>query len=470
MMATSELQNAANTPSLFTFRGVETDDRPGDVRFRYAYENGIEFCETIQFHAPLPLPDSSLRAGFDAVVEALNVALGVSYYKAFLPSRMAFARAAFAAPQLEFFQKLYVNGLGEFGYRNRVNVSERVDFRNARFDRQNAPQNGASAASRPAPAPVQLPRRSAVLLGGGKDSLVSVEILRAAKEPMVLLAVNPKKPIADCARASGFPLISVTRNLDPLLFKLNEKGALNGHVPITAIVSLIALAGAFVHGYDTVILSNERSADEGNIVDGGVQINHQYSKASEFEDDLRNYLAKYVGPGLAYFSLLRPLSELHIAQLMAKVDRYDECFTSCNRAFRLHQEQPAKRWCLDCPKCRFAFLILATALDRPRLLRVFGADLLDAPLQLPGYAELVGLTGHKPWECVGEIDESRAALLHLADDPVWRDTAIVSSLAPRLRREIPDARQAWDGLLTPSGQHFLPARYERMVHAYASAR
>ena len=355
MMATSELQNAANTPSLFTFRGVETDDRSGDVRFRYAYENGFEFCETIQFHAPLPLPDSSLRAGFDAVVEALNVALGVSYYKAFLPSRMAFARAAFAAPQLEFFQKLYVNGLGEFGYRNRVNVSEKVDFRNARFDSQTAPQNGASAASRPAPAPVQLPRRSAVLLGGGKDSLVSVEILRVAQEPMVLLAVNPKKPIADCARASGFPLISVTRNLDPLLFKLNEKGALNGHVPITAIVSLIALAGAFVHGYDTVILSNERSADEGNIIDAGVQINHQYSKASEFEDDLRNYLAKYVGPGLAYFSLLRPLSELHIAQLMAKVDRYDECFTSCNRAFRLHQGAAGQTMVPGLPQVQVCF-------------------------------------------------------------------------------------------------------------------
>jgi hypothetical protein len=466
MMATSE--NTAGTPSLFTFRGVETDDRSGDVRFRYGYDTDIEFCETIQFHAPLPLPDSGLRKGFDAVLEALNVALGVSYYKAFLPSRMAFAGARLSAHQLEFFQKLYVNGLGEFGYRNRVNVSERVDFRTARFDGQTARQSGASAASRPAP--VQLPRRSAVLLGGGKDSLVSVEILRAAEEPMVLLAVNPKKPMADCARASGFPLISVTRNLDPLLFKLNENGALNGHVPITAIVSLIALAGAFVYGYDTVILSNERSADEGNIVDAGVQINHQYSKASEFEEDLRNYLARHVGPGLAYFSLLRPLSELHIAQLMAKVDRYDQCFTSCNRAFRLQQEQPAKRWCLDCPKCRFAFLILATALDRPRLQRIFGANLLDAPPQLPGYAELVGLAGHKPWECVGEIDESRAALLHLADDPGWQDTAIVSSLAPRLRGEIPDARQTWDGLLTPSSQHFLPARYERMVHGYASAR
>jgi len=469
-MATSDLRNAAGTASLFTFRGVETDDRSGDVRFRYAYDTGIEFCEAVGFNAPLPSPDSALRAGFDAVVEALNVALGVSYYKAFLPSRMAFQGAAFAAPQLEFFQKLYVNGLGEFGYRNRVNVSERVDFRNARFDGQRASANGASAASRPAPAPVHLPRRSVVLLGGGKDSLVSVEILRAAEEPMVLLAVNPKKPIADCARASGFPLITVTRNLDPLLFKLNENGALNGHVPITAIVSLIALAGAFVHGYDTVILSNERSADEGNIVDAGVQINHQYSKASEFEEDLRNYLASYVGAGLAYFSLLRPLSELHIAQLMAKVDRYDACFTSCNRAFRLQQEQPAKRWCLDCPKCRFAFLILATALDRPRLQRIFGANLLDAPPQLPGYAELVGLAGHKPWECVGEIDESRAALLHLADDPVWRDTAVVSSLAPRLRRETPDTRQTWDGLLTPSSRHFLPAKYERMVHAYASGR
>jgi UDP-N-acetyl-alpha-D-muramoyl-L-alanyl-L-glutamate epimerase len=460
-MTARDFQNAADTPSLFSFRGWETDDRSGDIRFRYAYDTGIEFCETIQFQAPLPPSDSGLRAGFDAIVEALNVALGVSYYKAFLPSSMAIEGARFSAHQLEFFQKLYVNGLAEFGYRNRVNIAERVDFRNARVE-------GPPSASRAAAGSIQLERRSAVLLGGGKDSLVSVEILRAADEPMVLLAVNPKQPIVDCARASGLPLISVTRNLDPLLFRLNERGALNGHVPITAIVSLIALAGAFVYGYDTVILSNERSANEATLVEAGVPINHQYSKASEFEADLRDYIARYVGAGLGYFSLLRPLSELHISQLMAKVDRYDDCFTSCNRAFRLQQDQPAARWCLDCPKCRFTFLMLATALDRSRLQRIFGANLLDAMAQLPGYAELVGLGAQKPWECVGEIDECRAALLHLADDPKWQSSAVVAALAPRLRRASPD-HGAWKTLLTPSSEHFLPARYERMVRAYASA-
>src|SRR5262249_22015612 len=129
---------------------------------------------------------------------------------------------------------------------------------------------------------------------------------------------------------------------------------------------------------------------------------------------------------------------------------------------------PAKRWCLDCPKCRFTFLMLATALDRTRLLRIFGANLLDAPGQLPGYSELLGLAAHKPWECVGEIDECRAALLHLAEDPAWQSSVVVRALAPRLRQASPDGGD-WRSLLTPSSEHFLPARYERMVRSYASA-
>ena len=286
-------------PTEFSFGDIEVNESSGEVRLHYSYDNGIKFCEIINFGSALPSAASGRRAEFDAAILALHVAAGVSYYKAFAPRKIVFERPYLSKDQLRFFQKIYRNGLGEFAFRNKIDIIERVDFlanpHNAVSDQPiHRPVDGRSSEI-----PVLseqdlcgLPRRSAVLLGGGKDSVVSVEILRAISEPMVLFSVNPKRPMLDCSRASELPFKSVTRQIDSAIFELNAVGAYNGHVPITAIVSLIAIAAAFVDGYDAVILSNERSADEGNLIHDGIQINHQYSKTSEFEHDFRDYVAK----------------------------------------------------------------------------------------------------------------------------------------------------------------------------------
>jgi hypothetical protein len=287
---------------------------------------------------------------------------------------------------------------------------------------------------------------------------------------MVLFAVNPKRPNLDCAQASGLPLISVNRHIDPKLFELNDAGALNGHVPITAIVSLLAVAGAFIHGYDNVVLSNERSANEGNVIHEGLAVNHQYSKTAEFEGDLRDYISAHVSSELTYFSLLRPLSELHIARLLAKTERYDQSFTSCNRTFRIRQADNATQWCRNCPKCRFTFLALATVMPPTRLQAIFGGNLLDDASQIPGYEELVGLSGHKPWECVGEIAESGVAMLRLAQQPLWANSIAVATLAPRIQDVMRGSEAIWRNLLTPSPSHHLPKRYEEMLNAYIETR
>ncbi|MDB5649780.1 MAG: hypothetical protein JWL62_1300 [Hyphomicrobiales bacterium] len=446
-------------PQSFTFAGFRTDEAAGEAYLLYRYENGPEFTETIAFNAPLPAPGSAQRPGFKAALEALALVAGASYYKAFLPQHIAFDGLSPDADQRLFFENLYIDGLGEFGVRNNVEIAGHVDFHVAE-----------AGPSGPAPAQPPLRRRSAVLIGGGKDSLVSTEALRTQGDNIVLFAVNPKRPILECAAASGLPFIRVERHLDPKLFALNEAGALNGHVPITAIVSFIAIAAAFVHGFDAVILSNERSANQGNLVRDGRDINHQFSKTAGMERGLAAYVARHIHPQLAYFSLLRPLSEAHIAQLMARTDTYDGAFTSCNRAFQLRPKAPPARWCRDCPKCRFTFLILATAMERKRLETIFGGNLLEDESQREGFEELVGLSGHKPWECVGEIAESGAAMLLLAERPEWRDAPIVQALAPRLAPLMPDPHEVWANLLTPSPDYHLPARYEDMLNAYLAGR
>ncbi|MDB5543601.1 MAG: hypothetical protein JWO64_750 [Hyphomicrobiales bacterium] len=451
----SALQDRTHWPRRFDFAGFETRDAAGEADLVYAYEGGPEFRETIAFNAPLPEKASPLRAGFEAALDALALVAGVSYYKAFLPPLIGYRGVNPDEDQRRFFEDLYIDGLGEFGVRNNVAIDGHVNFDIAH-----------AGPARPLARAAPLPRRSAVLIGGGKDSLVSTEILRAAHEPLTLFAVNPKKPILDCAAASGLPFIRVERRLDEKLFALNEQGALNGHVPITAIVSFIALASAFVHGFDAVILSNERSANQGNLTRDGREINHQFSKTAGVERALSDYVARYIDPKLACFSLLRPLSEAHIAQLMSRTSLYDGAFTSCNRAFQLRPKETPKRWCRDCPKCRFTFLMLATAMPRPRLESIFGANMLEDESQLTGFEELMGLSGHKPWECVGELAESGAALLKLALHPEWREAKIVRALAPRLAALMGDPGPVWQELMTPSPEHALPKRYEEMLNGF----
>jgi len=124
-----------------------------------------------------------------------------------------------------------------------------------------------------------------------------------------------------------------------------------------------------------------------------------------------------------------------------------------------------------------SFVTLSQILHLPLLLQIihnllhilraiFGADLLAEGRQLPGYEELTGLSGHKPWECVGELAESSLALLLLAGRPEWADHHVVKALAPRLRPKMPDMERVREEFLTPSDNHRLPVRFKDMMDAY----
>ena len=273
------------------------------------------------------------------------------------------------------------------------------------------------------------------------------------------------EPIRATIAVAQLPHIRVERRLDPQLFALNEAGALNGHVPITGILSAIALAAAVIYGADAVSMSNEHSANAPNLVADGVAINHQYSKSLDFEADLSRHLARHITPSLAYFSFLRPLSEIEIARRFSRYPAYFGAFRSCNTAFRQAVAARGRQWCGDCPKCRFVFLALAPFVAKPDLVAIFGKNLLDEARQTEGFAELCGLARHKPFECVGEVAESAAAMAHLANDPHWRGDAVVK----RLSQEFPTLRQsdavAWRRLFETRHPHLLPERYRAMLDA-----
>jgi hypothetical protein len=236
-------------------------------------------------------------------------------------------------------------------------------------------------------------------------------------------------------------------------------------VPITGILSAVALACAVLFGFDTVAMSNEHSASAPNFVSDSIPVNHQFSKSLEFETDFSDYVSTHISPGIAYFSLLRSLSEIEIARRFSGSPEYFDSFRSCNTAFRQSLSKRGKSWCGDCPKCRFVFLALAPFVGKSELIRIFGRNLFDDEAQLPGFAALCGLAEHKPFECVGETSESAAAMVHLGRDPAWRDDIVVRLLHdnyPTFRQTHADDFEA---LLATHHPHRVPARFLAMLDA-----
>lgn len=435
-------------PSAQRFRFTSAVYEAGVVELGYAFDEGPELVERISFPgAPETVP-AGREAAFARALRLLHGIAGVSYYKALLPPEIVVDGEPFDAALAALLEQVYLHGLGEFAHENRLDLRGRIRF-----------PTGPAA---PAATELGLPRRALVPIGGGKDSLVSVELLRQAGEPFAVTWVGRSELIRACALATGQPMLAIGRELAPELFELNRRGAWNGHIPVTAINSAILVCAALLYGYDAVVFSNESSASVGNLEHGGIEVNHQWSKGLVFENALAEYLDAHVAADLRYYSLLRPLSELAVAQRFAGLTRYHALFSSCNRNFRLLGERPSARWCGHCPKCRFVFLALAPFLAKPALLAIFGRNLLDEPEQVDGFAALAEFGAAKPFECVGEGRESRAALARLAERADWREDSVVRHYAEHIAPAIA-APPRLEELLAPKGAHRIPERIWKVL-------
>jgi hypothetical protein len=430
-----------------TFPASSFDPESGVATFDYQVGDALRFTETITFPVPATPPSAEVLARFRAVLDLLHVVAGVSYYKVRAPHRVV-APAPVPAAAAALFTAVYTHGLAEYAYRNDLpHVLDLV----VEVPGETPPAE-----------PVQTVGRPLSAVGGGKDSIVTLETLRAAGLDPVPFSVNPNPVIERVNAASGLPALAARRKLDPQLFALNKAGALNGHIPVTAINSLIAIGTAVLHGHGPVVMSNERSASDPNLLWHGRPVNHQWSKGVEAEGLLRAAVSAHTGLVEPYFSLLRSLSELHIARLYAHTTRYDDVVTSCNQAFKLHDA--SERWCGDCPKCRFVFLAMAPQMTRERVLRIFGRDLLADPGQLPGFRDLLGIGGHKPFECVGEVEECVVALGQLLADPQWATAPVVVALGAEVPASAWAASSATD-VLTPAGPAYVPPVYAKALAA-----
>ena len=414
------------------------------------------FIETVQFPGAPNIDEFSpdRKMALARALQILHVMAGVSYFKATNAPTLEFADSGqLDAALAELANAVYTHGLAEFCYQNQTEVR-------ARFA-----SNTPVLAPALAPA-LALEARALVAIGGGKDSLVSIEALKKGNVPACAVWIGSSELIQGAAKASGLATLNIKRSVSPVLFVLNSEGALNGHVPVTAINSAILLVAAVLYGYQHIVFSNEASANAATLMHQGKAVNHQWSKSAAFEQAFAGLVHDSVAANMQYFSLLRPYRELAITAKFAKFQQYDPVFSSCNRNFKILGAKPASRWCGQCPKCHFVFLALAPFVPKPRLLAIFGRNLLDELALAPNFDALIEWQGaHKPFECVGEAQESTAAFVALSARADWQEDALVQRFALEIRPHLLNDLPSLSELCLPDAQVTLPDAFAHLVEA-----
>jgi len=432
----------------FIFDSYEFSPEKRTIELRYQLDDGVAFTETIR------LPDRPIAADPESpalarALFALHLIGGISYYKTCLPKEIQIKSGTLTPDQVQFWTTVYENGLGEFFYKNQIDFHDVIHF----------------AGSADFPPTIEKKRdragkkRILVPLGGGKDSVLTAEMLKSSDHECALFRVGSHPFIDTLSEQIGLPMITVERHLSGALFDLNADGALNGHVPVTAYLSFLTVVIAMLYGYDAVAWSNERSASEGNVEYKGKMINHQWSKSLEFERLLQSYLQTYVTQDVAVFSPLRPLTELHIASLFAQLPKYFSHVTSCNANWKILGKRQKERWCGQCPKCAFSYALFAAFLPTVKLKMIFGRDLFADESLLPLYRQLLGLEGCKPFECVGTAEETTAALYLAKEKGDHADTPVMRLFEEKILPVIADPKALIQEQLTPSDDHAIPISY-----------
>ena len=379
-----------------------------------------------------------------AALDLLHWVAGVSYWKVACKGTVCFRQNAPDAFQADALASIYKSGLAELAWRNRLQGRYWPEF------------GGGDYRESTRASELGLARRALVPMGGGKDSLVALERVRALGLAVETVQVGSAALIGRVAERAGTRHRIIRRELSPELARLNAAGALNGHVPITAINAVALVVAALLWDFDAVVFANERSADTPTLTTAdGQSVNHQFAKSLACERLLGDWIARDIASDLDMFSLLRRDRELRVCREFAGLVDYHDVFSSCNRNFHLAGSRTA-RWCGECPKCQFVFLALAPFMDVGAMRGVFGRDLLDEPNQCAAFASLLELDGPRPFECVGEAGEARAALAAISVDPRWREHAVVRALTDRLQEV---AVPALDAVLQEAGPHRIPARF-----------
>ncbi len=360
--------------------------------------DGYEFSPRWSF-SPELIQGADNKELLSYAVFSLGMSELVSYWKCACPKTVRINCCSLNKEQIKFWKKLYFNGLGEFFYRNGIKTD--IDsFMDMIPCSGKVPEFTGGGRGQGFLIPV----------GGGKDSVVTLELLNNYKDVNSCYILNPRGATLNCAHTAGYPddkIIGVKRTIDKQLLELNAAGYLNGHTPISSVIAFSSWIFAYCNGKEYIALSNESSANESNI--SGTNINHQYSKSTEFEADFRRYTKEYFNDFPEYFSMLRPWSEWQITKKFVKYPKYFPVFQSCNIGSK------TDTWCSNCAKCLYVYIMLAAFLPDEELIKIFGKNMLRNEEYRDLFKGLVYQDFDKPFECVGTKAEINLALYTAAE-------------------------------------------------------
>ena len=368
---------------------------------RFADRSSLEFSETLLL--PKKLEMNGIPAGLTKkLLESLHIMLGISYHKFYFAPKIELPYAL-AEGEAHFWNEVYKKGLGEFMYRNKLDPGQLAKFE-ARSTKSETNPKVSNFDIRIS----DFPSRSLVGIGGGKDSIVAAELLKIHGEKITAFVVEnkPSELINSIIETIGIGSLKIQRQLDQ---KVHEKHEYNGHIPISAVYAFLGVFACVLYRYNAFIVANEYSSNFGNLTYRGMEINHQWSKSFEFEQLFSEYLKNFVTDDVTYFSLLRPLYEIRIVKLFSRYPKYFKLFSSCNRNFVVKGKTHGGLWCLECPKCVFAFTLLSAFLDGKQLLKIFGRNLYEDEKLLPTFKDILSLGAMKPFDCVGTFEEAQVA-------------------------------------------------------------
>ena len=396
----------------FAYRGYEIEENDSCLKITYRFETlGLsEFAPVWVF----PKAEGDCRRwSEDRLMQDMIFSLGmvelISYWKIACPPTVTVEAGRLNQDQIDWWKDLYFNGLGEFFYVNGIKEADPNHFMDIQCAGQlKAPCTDQYKERHEECGVETVGKGNGVLvpIGGGKDSAVTLELLRLAGKPVCAYIINPRGATIHTTEVAGLDaahVISAKRTLDSNMLELNCQGYLNGHTPFSALVAFSGIIAARMHGLTMVALSNESSANESTVQ--GSTVNHQYSKSFKFEEDFHYYQNTYLRGSAYYFSLLRPLSEFQIARYFAGQKQYHGIFRSCNAGSRTDS------WCGHCPKCLFVYLILSPFLTPQEVMDIFGRNMLDDWDMKETLDQLIGIEKEKPFECVGSRDEINTAIV-----------------------------------------------------------
>ncbi len=399
----------------FTFGSYEVDTARSIVSFKFhvEFKSGRvrTFTDKLFFKDVLPEQWGKVpKAVLEATLQSLLLMVGINYWLAFPTKNMHIEKFKLTKEQAKFWDTLYLNGLGEFFYLMKIDFRDLISF----------PYDDSAVA--PVAQHLELSKRALLLNGAGKDSILSAELLKTAGTPFDYFSFAPTPAHERIAKLVGAKSITVTRRRDPWLNAL-----ISGSYPSVSLFTFVATLMAELLGYNSIVFSNERSSDFGNLSYLGLHINHQWCKSSEAEKMLNDYIRDYITPDITTRSLLRKFSELDIVKRFVHYPQYFYDFTSCNTYFWLPRIQQrltrTNYWCKRCPKCVFLFACFSAYLPKKEVLKIFGADLYTKKSLLPYFKRILGIEGFKPFDCVGEPEEMILAMHYAAERKEYANEA-----------------------------------------------